>query len=94
MSTRTPEAQRRAKAIWRGVIKIQQETESLGAARVKSLGKFLFTSADGAIAVEWPPSRGLRSLLKSRAKAYFAATLLSDGKIDIREEVAESRYQP
>ena len=80
------------KAIWRGVVKIQQEVESPRSLRVKRRGTVLVTSRDGSISVEWPSSRPLRKLLNSRAKAYFKATLLGTGKLNIREEVGARRW--
>lgn len=71
---------------WRGEIKIQQELETL-TGRVKRRGKFLATNQDRTISVEWPTSKALRRLLNSRPKAYFKATLLGDGTLDIRQEV-------
>ena len=74
------------KAKWRGEIKIQAELEP-GTLRVKRRGTFMVTSEDGSVFATFTSSKALRTLLNSRAKAYFKATLLGDGTLDIREEV-------
>lgn len=74
------------KATWRGEVKVQvQLAPNPGAT-------FLVTSEDGSILAIFPTSKALRRLLRSRLKAYFKATLLGDGTLDIRQEVPPRRW--
>lgn len=71
------------KAKWKGEIKIQQSLPII------KNGKFLIYNQDKSILIEFPSSKSLRVLLNNRAKAYFKATLLGDGKLNIRQEIPE-----
>lgn len=74
------------KAKWRGVVKVQAELAP------NPGSQFLVTDEAGEICVTFPTSKALRRLLRSRAKAYFKATLLGDGTFDIRDEVREQAW--
>jgi len=71
-------------AKWRGVVKIQQQLGVPG-----RQATFLVYNEDGSIRHVFPPSKDLRKLLNSRAKAYFQVVLLGDGKLNILKEVSE-----
>lgn len=78
--------QQTQKAKWRGEVKVQVQLAPQPGA------SFLVTSEDGSIYATFPTSRALRRVMRSRLKAYFKATLLGDGTIDLRQEVPERRW--
>ncbi len=71
-------------ALWRGDVKIQIE---LGIPAKQAT--FLVYDEQHEIHVFFPSSKVLRTLLRSRPKAYFKAVLLGNGNLDILQEVPE-----